>query len=493
VTAGADLAAVLDAIVDGVFAVDADGVVIAWNRPMEGLVGVSREVALGRPIAELIPWWPEHGAPSVRAVLAGGDAAIAAVPIAPPPGAAPARFEAVCTPLGAAGAGVTVMIRDVTTAFVIRQQLAESDTRFQIMADTSPVLLWMAGTDALCTFFNQRWLAFTGRTMADELGNGWAEGVHPEDFQRCMTIYMRAFVARRPFRMHYRLRRADGVYRWLLDTGVPRYLPSGQFAGYIGSCLDVTELKEVRDELDHRVRERTADLEAFARSVSHDLRAPLRTIDGFGRALFEDYGHVLDSQAHDYLERIRLGAVHMAGVIDGLLQLSKIGNTDLRFTACDLTRMAHDAAATLREIYPARPAEIRIDDGIVVPGDPRLLRIAMDNLIGNAWKFTSKRPDARIEVEAIKRDDSVICVVRDNGVGFDMTHAGGRLFGAFQRLHGQAEFPGTGLGLATVQKIASRHRGRIWAEAAPGKGAAFYLSLPLSPPPSAEDEESAAI
>ena len=193
-----------------------------------------------------------------------------------------------------------------------QQLAAESEARFRLMADSSPVLLWMAGTDGLCDFFNVPWLDFTGRPLEAEVGNGWAEGVHFEDFQRCMHTYLEAFVQRRPFRMEYRLRRADGEYRWLLDTGIPRYTPDKDFAGYIGSCVDITELREAREALEQRVRDRTADLEAFTYSVSHDLRAPARSVVGYSDMLAEDHGSGLDDEG-----RHRIGLAGRGGPPDG--------------------------------------------------------------------------------------------------------------------------------------------------------------------------------
>ncbi|MCW5805111.1 MAG: PAS domain-containing protein, partial [Deltaproteobacteria bacterium] len=440
---------------------DRDLRVTAWNLCAAQLFAIPRERALARPLFELLAdrdGWHARLAADARRALAG-ETAVAELAFPPRP------HEATITPLGSSG--VVVALRD----------LAGDAQRFRVMADSSPVLLWLAGRDALCTFFNQQWLAFTGRTMAQELGNGWAEGVHHEDFQPAMDTYLDAFVARRPFRMEYRLRRADGAYRWLLDTGVPHFLPSGEFAGYIGSCIDITEQKAVRDELDLRVRERTAELEAFAYSVSHDLRTPLRSIDGFGRALEEAHHDVLDERGRDYLARVRAAAQHMGKLIDGLLQLSRIGRSELELGPCDLSQLARDAALVLREQSPGRTVDVAIEDGIAAPGDAGLLRIVLDNLIGNAWKFTAKVAAPRIEVFAERRADAVTLAVRDNGAGFDMTYAG-KLFGAFQRLHRQSEFPGTGIGLATVAKIAGRHRGRVWAESAAGAGATFYVQLP---------------
>jgi PAS domain S-box-containing protein len=379
--------------------------------------------------------------------------------------------------------GAIAVVRDATERRRTEKRLQESEQRFRTMADFAPVLLWMAGTDGLCNFFNKGWLEFRGRTLEQESGTGWAAGVHPEDFQQCMMIYMDAFVARRPFRMEYRLRRADGEYRWILDEGVPRQATDGAFAGFIGSCIDITELRELQTRLDLRVRERTAELaatvqelEAFCYSVSHDLRAPLRGIDGFCHALLEDYGELLDVRGHDYLRRARAAASRMGELIDGLLKLSRIGRAALRQVDIDLSGLARQVAAELAKTYPERSVRFAIQDGLVARGDP-LLRTVLENLFDNAVKFTTRRPDALVEFGATRVGGQKAFFVRDNGVGFNMEYSK-RLFGAFQRLHAASDFPGTGVGLASVQRVIHRHGGRVWAEAVEGRGATFYWTLP---------------
>jgi PAS domain S-box-containing protein len=429
---------------------------------MEQLTGIAAGHVLGAPLFEKLPAWADELA-HLASALAGS----------------PAR-----SPTFLLGLDATYLPHDDGALAIVRERdralgaLREAESRFRIMADTSPVLLWMSGTDGLCTFFNERWLAFTGRPMERELGSGWAEGVHHEDFQRAMDHYLEAFVARREFRIEYRLRRADGEYRWLLDTGVPRFLPSGVFAGYIGCCIDIPELKRTRDELDRRVRERTAELEAFAYSVSHDLRAPLRHIDGFSQALLEQHAGQLDAEGRHVLERVRLGARRMGGLIDDLLQLSRIGRQELDVVPCDLSKLARSVASSLHGRDPDRTTEIAIADGLAGLGDPRLLKIALDNLLGNAWKFTSKVEHGRIEVTSRTRGNVTEYVVRDNGVGFDMAHAA-KLFAPFQRLHREDEFPGTGIGLAIAHRIITRHGGQIRAESCPGAGATFAFTLPV--------------
>jgi light-regulated signal transduction histidine kinase (bacteriophytochrome) len=218
------------------------------------------------------------------------------------------------------------------------------------------------------------------------------------------------------------------------------------------------------------------ELEAFSYSVSHDLRAPLRGIDGFSLALLEDYADKLDEEGKDYLHRVRAGTQRMGILIDDMLNLSQVTRSEMRRENTDLGAIARSVAVELQRTQPERRAEFRIEEGLEAFVDSHLIRIVLENLLGNAWKFTSKRESACIEFGKAHGDERFTLYIRDNGAGFDPTYAD-RLFGAFQRLHDKNEFPGTGVGLATVQRIIHRHGGEIWAEGAVEKGATFYFTL----------------
>jgi signal transduction histidine kinase/HAMP domain-containing protein len=243
--------------------------------------------------------------------------------------------------------------------------------------------------------------------------------------------------------------------------------------------LQVTNTELV--QLTTRLEAANKELEAFSYSASHDLRAPLRSIDGFSQVLLEDYGSTLDAQGQDYLQRIRMATQRMADLIDALLELSRVARTEISRTPLDLTAMAHMITEELCHREPARAVTLVVAEGLTASGDLRLLRVVLENLLGNAWKFTSKKTQACIEVGSLSQADGVRAYfVRDNGAGFDMQYAD-KLFGAFQRLHRTGEFPGTGIGLATVQRIIHRHGGRIWAEAAVDQGSTFYFTLEQAP------------
>lgn len=421
-------------------------------------------------------------------------------------------------------AGYTI---DITQQKLAEAKLREKEVQYRNLANSGNALIWTSGTDKLYNYFNEPWLSFTGRTMEQEMGNGWTEGVHPEDFDRCLKTYVEAFDMRSKFEMEYRLRHFSGEYRWILDIGNPNYNLDGEFIGYIGHCFDITERKLEEDELlrnkqkmtealelanqsrltllsviedhqiaeleiqklntelEHRVRERTAllessnkELEAFAYSVSHDLRAPLRAVNSFAEILLQDYSNNLEDEAKRICSVIRDNSLKMGKLIDGLLNFSRLNRTELMKSRVNMRKLVELAYAEVPDPQRKQKIKFTIADKIhKANADVVLIRQVWANLIQNAVKFTSNTTEPEIEISSIKEPDRIIYSIKDNGAGFDMKYVN-KLFGVFQRLHTDKEFEGTGIGLALVQRIVLRHGGRVWATGEPGNGAVFYFSLP---------------
>jgi PAS domain S-box-containing protein len=380
--------------------------------------------------------------------------------------------------------------RDITERKQAEEALRESEKRYRSMFANNPLPMWVYDCESLAFLdVNDAAVEHYGYGREEFLAMTIRDIRPQEDIPALLENVARGL----PILVHqpdlWRHRQKDGT---IIDVEVTSHAVNvaGRPARLV-LANDVTErkraeveIKRLNTELEQRVVHRTAqlqaanrELETFSYSVSHDLRAPLRSIDGFSQALLEDFGDRLDAQGQDYLKRIRGATQRMAELIDALLGLSRVTRAELLREPVDLTAMAQTIAADLQRNEPSRRVEFVIADGLTASGDARLLRVMLENLLGNAWKFTAKQPQAGIEVGSlIQPDGTPAFFVRDNGAGFDMAYAD-KLFGAFQRLHRMNEFHGTGIGLASVQRIIHRHGGRVWAEGEVGRGATFYFTL----------------
>ena len=513
---------IIDTALDAVIAIDAEGTIIEWSPQADTTFGWSREQVLGRSLADVVI--PEESREAHRRGMAvylrTGESTVLGRRLEATALRADGREFPVELSITASGTGDDVtfsaFVRDITERKTVERALRESEERFRLMADSAPVLIWVSGVDKLCTWFNRQWLEFVGRPMEQELGNGWAENVHPDDFDRCLEIYTTSFDARRPFSMEYRLRRHDGEWRWVLDNGIPRATPTGEFAGYIGSCVDVTEARhkahELRESeeryrslaqaLEERVQARTAELEsanreleAFSHSVSHDLRAPVRAIGGFSQILLQDGASRMAESDQDLLRRISAGADQMSALIEGLMNLSQLGRHTLNREQVDVRALVDEViaeqSAALDGEPDRAPVDVRIGDLPDCDADPVLLKQVLVNLLSNAFKYTRQADNPLVEVGSETIGGRRVYFVRDNGAGFDMHHADG-LFGVFRRLHRAEEFEGTGVGLSIVERIIRRHGGEVWAEAAVGQGATLYFTLSTHPRAPAGSDAHAA-
>jgi signal transduction histidine kinase len=325
---------------------------------------------------------------------------------------------------------------------------------------------------------------FDGRTAT------LLDRIDPADRAKALRAFARAIRDRKDPELELRFLRSARPPVWLLARGHVYEDAEGRAVRLIGVGVDITaqklaelEVLRLNAELERRVVARTTqlqatdkELEAFCYSVSHDLRAPLRSIRGFNEVLLERYASSLDARGQEFLRRACESSHYMDELIDDLLELSRVGRAELMPGPVNLSELASAIAETLHHVEPLRAVSFEITPDLRTAGDEHLLRIVLENLLGNAWKFTSKRAKARIEFGFASAPERAF-FVRDNGAGFDPSYAG-RLFGAFQRLHPASEFGGTGVGLATVQRIINRHGGRVWAEGEVDRGATFYFALP---------------
>ena len=369
----------------------------------------------------------------------------------------------------------------------LEQQIRETESRFKNMADAAPVLLWMSRSDGLCTFFNQTWLDFTGRSLEQEWGVGWAEGVHFEDFQRCMDTYIDAFNDRQVFEMEYRLRRHDGVYRWILDRGTPRYLPDGTFAGYIGSCADITERKQLEAELRTAVKVR----EEFLSIASHELRTPLTSLKLRSERLrhlaarasaAEGTAPAESSHLARDAEAMHGQVMNLVKMVDVLLDVSRISDKPLTLERADLDvgPLVSGVADQWKEPASSAGSPIRVEirGSATARWDRFRIEQVVTNLLSNAIKYGAGKP---VDVVVDRDDGSARIVVTDRGPGIHAEHHG-RLFERFARFAPTRHYAGFGLGLWIARVIVEAHGGTIGVRSQVGEGASFFVDLPLAAP-----------
>ncbi|MFB2969182.1 PAS domain-containing protein [Aerosakkonema sp. BLCC-F183] len=369
--------------------------------------------------------------------------------------------------------------------------LRESEERFRTMADCAAVLLWVSGTDGLRTFFNQAWLTFVGKSLEEEVGNGWIADVHPEDLERCLDTYTKAFHAREPFEMEYRLRHKSNKYRWILDTGRPRFMPEGSFAGYIGSCMDITERKSAEDAMRDRADElsrlssvlaktnadlekRNRELDQFGYIVSHDLKAPLRAIANLSQWLEEDLQDRLTDETRHQMNLLR-GRVHrMEALIEGILEYSRVGRVKTAEEVVDVSILLQNI---IESLAPPTAFAITVEPGMPILKTERLLlEQVFANLIGNAIAHHD-RPDGSIQISVLCQEDLYEFAVRDDGPGIAPEYHE-KVFVIFQTLVPRDRVESTGIGLSLVKKIVEDKGGRISLESRQGMGATFRFTWP---------------
>jgi len=468
---------------DGLMAFDRELRCLFWNPAMERISGMRAADVVGQRLVELFPFLVESGEEeSLRRAVAGEEIVSSVRPFLVPGTGRSGLFDGHYRPLrdesGALVGGIAV-IRDVTDRVRAEELLLETETRFRNMADVSPVLLWMSETNGLCTFFNQTWLRFTGRSLEEEWGVGWAEGVHFEDFQRCIDTYIEAFGRRQVFEMEYRLRRADGEFRWVLDRGTPRYTPEGRFAGYIGSCVDITERKAAEAELRRAVQTR----DQFLSVASHELRTPLTPlqlqVDRLDRLLRRQPRERVELEAVEEMTAlIKNQVARMTELVDVLLDVSRVayGPLHLERSDVELSELVQQAVERWRPAAAAAGCElnVRADQPGVVFTDRLRLEQLLNNLLSNAIKYGARKP---VVVELGGDDGRVSLRVSDQGIGVPLADQA-RIFERFERAVPVENYGGLGLGLWISRQIVEAMGGAIRLESTPDQGATFMVELP---------------
>jgi len=431
-----------------------------------------------------------------RAALAGGARFQVEHRIVRPDGALRWVLQAAVVEWDDAGLPVRLLgiIQDITDRKRSEDEIRAAEVRLRVLFDHAPIGVGEVTLSGKLVRVNQYFCQFVGYTADEVLSmRGMTDLLHPDDIeahvairQRILSEEIETYSADRRF-----VQKGGGVIWGEVQRSLVRD-PAGHPLLYIDTIRDITaqreaesEVRALTAELEARVEQRTAELElsnknlrAFSYSIAHDLRTPLRGLNGFSDALLEDYGEILGETGRGYAQRIQAASERMGTMIDDLLRLSQVTHADMNLVPVDLSAEVAAIADGLRSVDPGRRVSFAIQEGVWVTADRILIRAVLDNLVENAWKFTAGRDDATIEfaTAATEDDGTVCCYVRDNGVGFDPAYAD-KLFQPFQRLHTPREFPGTGVGLASVQRIIERHGGRVWAQGAVDGGATFYFTL----------------
>ncbi|HEY3205030.1 MAG TPA: PAS domain S-box protein [Thermoanaerobaculia bacterium] len=478
---------VLETVNEAFVSMSADGRIVDWNLLAERTFGWSREEAIGRVLSEtVIPErFREAHLRGLARFLGSGEGPLLNRRLevtALHRDGHEFPIELTISPLHWHDGHVfNAFLHDITERRKAEEALQQSEERFRLLVEgVKDYAILMLDPQGQVVSWNQGAERINGYRAEEIVGQHFSRFYPPEDVASGRPeIELKVAAAEGRFEDESFRVRKDGSRFWADVVITALHDQSGKLRGFVQFTRDITERKRAERVIAERTVQLEAanqELEAFSYAVSHDLRAPLRSIDGFSQVLQEDYAGKLGPEADDSIRRIRAAAGRMGQLIDDLLRLSRVTRAELQRGQVDLSEIARSAALELARQDPARHVDFRIADGITVEGDPQLLRVALENLMSNAFKFTSKRPDACLEFGASKQNGQPIYFVRDNGVGFDMAYAG-RLFGAFQRLHAVNEFPGTGIGLATVQRIIHRHGGRLWTDAAVDRGATFFFTL----------------
>jgi len=481
----------VETALEGVWVIDRQGRTTFANRALEKMLGVPSGEMGGRSIYEFTD--------EERRPLTEGNLAERLDGIAREHEAKIIRIDGTevwvnmsTTPLIDADGNVTealAMVTDITERKRSEAALLESESRFRTLAQVSPVGIFQTDLTGATVYVNRdRWNEFTGLDNEEADAVGYSSALHPEDRERVFAEWNEAAQTQCPFKSQYRFVSKTGKVTWVIGQALPQRAPNGEVLGFIGTATDITErrrdeekLERLNVDLETAVTERTADLEAFAYSVSHDLRAPLRAIQGFSEAILEDFTTQLDDTGQDYLRRMGQAATRMDQLIQDLLAYSRLSSSDIEPQRVSLETIVAEARDTIAEELGDRRAEFVVEQPLPpVHANGPVLRQVVANLLSNSVKFVEPGQVARVRVWAETRDTNIRLWVEDNGIGIAPEHHE-RITHVFERLHGQETYPGTGIGLVIVKKAMSRLKGSLGLESELGRGSRFWLELPHAP------------
>jgi PAS domain S-box-containing protein len=363
-------------------------------------------------------------------------------------------------------------------------ELRESQELMRIMADTAPVLIWMTNTEREAIFFNKPWRAFTGQTLEQSVGWGWQEVVHPEELEEVVTAYIQAFETRQSYRLENRFKRYDGEYRWMLNTGTPRYTTKGEFAGFIGSCIDVTELKQAKEDAEAANKRKSQ----FIATMSHELRTPLNAVMGYSEMLDKGFGGgIRTEKEHKYIQNIIISASHLLEMVNEILDVAKIeaGKMTISRDYIELAPFLSEIKFLLKEIADKKSVAMHFHmehDDLGLYADPQRLRQIFMNLLSNAIKFNREGGQVHVTLYTDEKREWMVCEVRDTGIGIPSNKLD-ELFTDFYQVDSSfsRHFEGTGLGLALTKRLVESHGGTISVDSEEGSGTTFTFRMPLVP------------
>lgn len=362
--------------------------------------------------------------------------------------------------------------------------LLENEFHFRTLADSGQALIWTSDLDKKCNYFNQTWLNFTGKTIDEELGDGWIEVVHPDDLKHCVEVYVTAFDKREKFSMEYRILHSSGEYRWIQDDGTPRFNSKGEFIGYIGHCLDITERKNVEQALlqnENRLRELNATKDKFFSIIAHDLKSPFNGIIGFSNLLAIQIQENNYEGIEEYARVIQDSSLRAMELLENLMEWSRSQTGRMEFNPefVEIVALINEVSKLLNDTAQQKSISISMElpQKIIVSADKAMITTVLRNLISNAVKFTN--PGGKIVISAVQKPDELLVTICDNGVGMK-NEVVEKLFHIDTNLSttGTKNETGTGLGLILCAEFVKKHGGKIWVESEVGKGSKFHFTIP---------------